>query len=312
MAEAIHQALVMPPGEQAERIRAMRDNVQRYDVHRWGWLFLHALQNLSAANQLTADKMLNEEKMANLVRQFALTKRRALIFDYDGTLVPLARTPEQAIPGEYLLRLLRALTAEQRNDVTIVSGRPREFLQQHFGDLRLTLVAEHGAWMKRRGGIWRKRVFPDNAWKPRILPLLEYYVERLPASFLEEKECSIAWHYRLSDAESAEFMAQELKFELTNLLLQTNMEVLEGNKVLEVRAKAANKGAAVLATLDDGNYGMILAAGDDWTDEDMFQVLPATAMTIRVGVRPTAANYLLADQQDLIALLEKLMMADLG
>ena len=312
MAEAIHQALVMPPGEQAERIRAMRDNVQRYDVHRWGWLFLHALQNLSAANQLTADKMLNEEKMANLVRQFALTNRRALIFDYDGTLVPLARTPEQAIPGEYLLRLLRALTAEQRNDVTIVSGRPREFLQQHFGDLRLTLVAEHGAWMKRRGGIWRKRVFPDNAWKPRILPLLEYYVERLPASFLEEKECSIAWHYRLSDAESAEFMAQELKFELTNLLLQTNMEVLEGNKVLEVRAKAANKGAAVLATLDDGNYGMILAAGDDWTDEDMFQVLPATAMTIRVGVRPTAANYLLADQQDLIALLEKLMMADLG
>ena len=44
--------------------------------------------------------------------------------------------------------------------------------------------------------------------------MLEFYVERLPASFLEEKECSIAWHYRQSDAESADFMAQELKFEL--------------------------------------------------------------------------------------------------
>lgn len=311
MAEAIHQALVMPASEQAERIRTMRDNVRRYDVHRWGWLFLHALQNLSTANQLTADKRLTEEKMTSLVRQFALTNRRALIFDYDGTLVPLARTPDQAVPGEYLLRLLRALTADQRNDVTIVSGRPREFLQQHFGDLRSTLVAEHGAWLKRRGGIWRKRVFPDDTWKQRIVPLLEYYVERLPASFLEEKECSVAWHYRLSDAESADFMAQELKFELSNLLLQTNMEVLEGNKVLEVRAKAANKGSAVLAALDDGNYELILAAGDDWTDEDMFQVLPGTAMTIRVGVRPTAANYLLEEQHELITLLEKILMAEL-
>ena len=66
------------------------------------------------------------------------------------------------------------------------------------------------------------------------------------------------------------------------------------------------------ASLQSDLLAQILAAGDDWTDEDMFQVLPATAMTIRVGVRPTAANYLLADQQDLIALLEKLMMADLG
>ena len=84
----------------------------------------------------------------------------------------------------------------------------------------MSLVAEHGAWMKRRGGIWRKRVFPDNSWKERILPLLKFYVERLPGSFLEEKECSIAWHYRLSDAESADFLAQELKFELNNLLFQ--------------------------------------------------------------------------------------------
>ena len=311
MAEAIQQALTMPEEEQGERIRAMRDSVQKYDVHRWGRIFLHSLQNLSAANQLTADKMLTEDRGDLLARQFGITKRRALIFDYDGTLVPLARTPEQALPNERVTKILRGLAADQRNEVTIVSGRPREFLQHHFGELRLNLVAEHGAWMKRRGGIWRKRVFPDNAWKQRILPLLEYYVDRLPASFLEEKECSIAWHYRLSDAESADFMAQELKFELSNLLLQTNMEVLEGNKVVEVRAKAANKGAAALAVIDDGDFEMILAAGDDWTDEDMFQALPDHAMTIRIGIRPTAAHYLLEEQKDLIVLLVKLLQGEL-
>jgi trehalose 6-phosphate synthase/phosphatase len=135
-------------------------------------------------------------------------------------------------------------------------------------------------------------------------------VERLSASFLEEKECSIAWHYRLSDAESADFMAQELKFELNNMLLQTNMEVMEGARVIEVRAKAANKGAAALAALDGAAYEFILAVGDDWTDEDMFQALPNEANTIRIGIRPTAAHYLLREQQDMIGLLEKLVLAE--
>ena len=310
MADAILQALTMPEAEQATRMRTMRESVKKYDVHRWGRIFLHELLERSNVQQATVDKLLTEEKMDLLSRQFDLSKRRALFFDYDGTLVPLARTPEQAVPGGSLLDLLRRLASDPRNDITIISGRQREFLQTHLGDLRLSLVAEHGAWMRRRGGIWRKRVFPDHSWKERIMPLLEFYGERLPGSFLEEKECSVAWHYRQSDVESADFMAQELKFELNSLLFQTNMEVLEGNKVLEVRAKSANKGAAVLAALDDAAYDFILAAGDDATDEDMFQALPKDAITVRVGIRPTAAQYLAPGQQDINAFLWKLTEAD--
>ena len=310
VADAILQALTMTEAEQATRIRSMRDSVKKYDVHRWGRIFLHELSQRSTIQQVTVDKLLTEAKMDLLARQFDLSKRRALFFDYDGTLVPLARTPEQAVPGRSLLDLLRLLASDPRNDITIISGRQREFLQKHLGDIRLSLVAEHGAWMRRRGGIWRKRVFPDHSWKERITPLLEFYGERLPGSFLEEKECSIAWHYRQSDVESADFMAQELKFELNSLLFQTNMEVLEGNKVLEVRAKSANKGAAVLAALEDVSYDYILAAGDDATDEDMFQALPKEAFTVRVGIRPTAAQYLAPGQQDINVFLWKLTEAD--
>lgn len=306
MADAILQALNMSEAEQMTRICAMRDSVKKYDVHRWGRIFLHALNERTALQQVTSDKLLTHEGMERLSSQFELSKRRALFFDYDGTLVPLARTPELAVPEGDLKELLRSLASDLRNDITVVSGRQREFLQTHLGDIRLSLVAEHGAWMRRRGGIWRKRVFPDLSWKTRVMPLLEFYVERLPGSFLEEKECSIAWHYRKSDIESADFMAQELKFELNNLLFQTNMEVLEGNKVLEVRAKSANKGSAVLTVLDDAAYDFILAAGDDSTDEDMFQVLPKEAVTIRVGIRPTAARYLVGGQQDIGVFLWKL------
>jgi len=309
MSDAILQALTMPEEEQASRIRAMRDSVKKYDVHRWGRIFLHALTERSAVQQVTVDKLLTEAKMEVLVSQFGLSRRRALFFDYDGTLVPLARTPEQAVPDNRLMEQLRELAGDPRNDISIISGRQREFLQTHLGDIRISLVAEHGAWMRRRGGIWRKRIFPDDSWKVRIMPMLEFYVERLPASFLEEKECSVAWHYRQSDAESADFMAQELKFELNNLLFQTNMEVLEGNKVLEVRAKSANKGAAVLSALEDAPYDFIMAAGDDWTDEDMFQALPKEAATVRVGIRPTAAQYLVQGQRDITVFLEKLIEA---
>ena len=312
MSDAILQALTMPEEEQALRIRTMREAVVKYDVHRWGRLFLRALTERSAVQQATFDKLLTPAKMDWLANQFGLSKRRALFFDYDGTLVPLARTPAQAVPDRRLMNLLRELAADARNDITIISGRQREFLQAHLGDIRVSLVAEHGAWMRRRGRIWRKRVFPDNSWKERIMPMLDFYVERLPGSFLEQKECSIAWHYRQSDAESADFMAQELKFELNNLLFQTNMEVLEGNKVLEVRAKSANKGAAVLAALDDAQYEFVLAAGDDWTDEDMFQALPKEAATIRVGIRPTAANYLVRSQREVMIFMEKLIAAGRG
>lgn len=304
MTDALLQALCMPEGEQASRIRSMRETVKKHDVHRWGKNFLHELTKRSASHQVTADKLLTLQKIDLLSGQFGLAERRALFFDYDGTLVPLAQTPKQAVPNNHLMELLRELAADTRNDITIISGRQREFLQTHLGDIRLSLVAEHGAWIRRRGRTWRRRVFSDNGWKARIMPLLEFYVERLPASFLEKKECSIAWHYRQSDAESGEFLAQELKFELNNLLFQTNMEVLEGNKILEVRPKSANKGSGILAALDDAIYDFILAVGDDWTDEDMFLALPREAATIRVGIQPTAAQYLAAEQTDVVTLLE--------
>lgn len=307
LSDAIQQALIMPIEEQASRIAAMKDSVKRHDVHRWGRIFLHELMDTSSANQETADKILTAAKTELIGRKYSKSKRRALFFDYDGTLVPIARTPDQALPDAGLMAALQELAADGRNDITIVSGRPREFLQSQFGNLRMNLVAEHGAWMKRCGGIWRKRVFQDNRWKQRIFPLLELFVERLPASFLEEKECSIAWHYRLSDAESADFMAQELKFELNKLLSRTNMEVLDGNKVVEVRAKAANKGVAALAALGETPYDFILACGDDWTDEDMFQALPEETVTIKIGVRSTVAQYLVSEQREVIELIKMLL-----
>ncbi len=54
--------------------------------------------------------------------------RRLLILDYDGTLVPLAKRPQQAAPPNRLVDLLSALAADARNWVALISGRSIENL----------------------------------------------------------------------------------------------------------------------------------------------------------------------------------------
>jgi hypothetical protein len=53
-----------------------------------------------------------------------------LLLDYDGTLVPLARSPELAAPDEDVLTLLHNLVTAPGLEVDIVSGRPRHTIAE--------------------------------------------------------------------------------------------------------------------------------------------------------------------------------------
>ena len=66
---------------------------------------------------------------------------RLLLLDYDGTLVPFARRPQQARPGQALLNLLTRLSADPRTTLVIISGRQRAVLDEWFGTLPIGLVA---------------------------------------------------------------------------------------------------------------------------------------------------------------------------
>ena len=126
-----------------------------------------------------------------------------MLLDYDGTLVPFAEDPKLARPDAELLELLAALGADPANEVVIVSGRPRRDLEEWFGKLPVALVAEHGVWLRPRGGDWRMLKAITTDWKERVRPILQLYVDRLPGALLEEKEFSLAWHYRRADPEQA-------------------------------------------------------------------------------------------------------------
>lgn len=146
----------------------------------------------------------------------------------------------------------------------------------------------------------------DDSWKESIRSSLEFYVDRTPGSFIEEKNYSLVWHYRKSDPELGLNRAIELKDEMTSLVSNLNLEIMEGNKVLEIKNRGINKGRAALKVLHSRPADKIMAIGDDWTDEFLFSDLPNEAITIKVGMAHTVAGYKVENFEEVRGLLQQM------
>jgi trehalose 6-phosphate synthase/phosphatase len=100
--------------------------------------------------------------------------------------------------------------------------------------------------------------------------------------------------------------AKELTDYLLNFTANQDLQILQGKKVVEIRMAGLNKGLAALHWLESGTHDFILAAGDDWTDEDLFRVLPKEACTIKVGLSTSLARFNVINHKTIINLLKDL------
>jgi trehalose 6-phosphate synthase/phosphatase len=312
-AETVRRALELPAEERRERMQALHRRVVRNNVFSWAERFL---ANLSAAIALRAERppeQTRELPEAELIEAFRRARTRRLLLDYDGTLVGYAKRPQDATPPPDLLPLLERLAQDSANAVAVVSGRARSDLERWFGGARgIWLAAEHGATVRSpQTGEWetyRPNYLPD--WKERVRPVLEHYVDRTPGSLVEEKEFALVWHYRMADPEFGSWLANELVATLEQMLAETELRAFRGQKIVEVKPVWANKGE-VLSRLTGSNEetDFLFAAGDDRTDEDLFERLPETAWTVHVGARQTRARYRVASPAELRRLLAHLAEA---
>jgi trehalose 6-phosphate synthase/phosphatase len=297
MAEAILEALTMPEAERIRRNRPMRDRLRTYNARHWADSFMVGLERAKAQQHSLGTLHLSRDLGRTVWKTSLSSKRSAFFLDYDGTLVPFASLPHLAVPDPELLALLERL-ASSGNALYLVSGRDRIALEGWFGKLPLGLIAEHGAWLRQPGGKWEALKPASVAWKDTIRPILGFYVDRLPGSLLEEKETSLAWHYRNADPELGASKAKELIDDLVQYTANFEVQILEGRKVVEVRPAGVHKGAAILHVLGRQESDFILAMGDDQTDEDMFRSLPMEAVTVRVGSRFSQARYSLRNVEE--------------
>lgn len=307
-AEAAARALTLDEEERRSRMQALHQRVIRNDVFHWADRFMESLTETVSTRGRQRMAEAKPLPGAEIVDAYARGRRRLLILDYDGTLVPYADAPQRALPPSGLLRMLAALSADRRNHVALTSGRRARDLDRWFGAMTdIWLFAEHGAELKRPGAdAWEplRRQFPAE-WKSTVMPILEHFVDRTPGSFLEEKRYALVWHYRMTEPEFGEWLANELVSTLEAMLAETELRALRGKKIVEVKPVWANKGEAFeRLRAEKLEPDFLLAAGDDRTDEDLFERVPGGNWTVHVGPGPTRAAYFVPDYRSVIHLLK--------
>ena len=307
IAFALKTAILMDEEEQVERNTVLQLRLKRYDIEKWANDFIQALENSHDLQARYASKNLSDSIRKDIMDQYKKAKNRVLFLDYDGTLVGFQPKPESAKPDSELIDLLNVFSADSKNKVVLISGRDRDTFDKWFGNNRYTFIVEHGVWYREYDSDWQLTEALNNEWKELIRPVIEVFVDRTPGSFLEEKNFSLAWHYRKCDPEMGTLRANELKDELTSMIANRNLEIMEGNKVLEVKNAGINKGRAASKLIHANTFDFIMGIGDDWTDEYLFEELPKEAITIKVGIKNTLAKYNISNYRAVRDLLKTLV-----
>lgn len=303
MANGILSALMMPPDAQKNKIDLMQRRLNDYTVEHWMKDFLKQLSDTKMLQDSQKTKFLSNTAAREIVSQFKASASRMLMLDYDGTLVPFARHPSLASPDKSLLELLSNLSSNANTEVTIISGRDNTTLERWFSGLPINLVAEHGAAIRLKNGEWQYYLDPDQSWKSAIVPTLEIFRQRSPGSFIEEKQHTLVWHYRNVDPELGFIRSRELLDNLYHLIMNSGLNVIDGNKVIEVRKRGVDKGVVTRRLLEEKKYDFILAIGDDKTDEDMFRALPEGAYSVKIGPGHTLAQFHFPDHREVLSML---------
>ncbi len=305
VANAIREAIEMPEEEQVKRNKVLQERLESYDVIKWAQDFMNSLIKMEEIQEKQHVKRISLRIEGKILEHYQNAEQRLFLIDYDGTLVNFVKNPADAKPDEELYAIINQLTTNPKNTVVIISGRDQESLGQWFANTKVHLIAEHGVWMRRVGKDWIVNEPLKNEWKETVRPSMQFYVDRTPGSFIEEKQYSLVWHYRKSDPDLGMMRAVELKDELRNLVQNLNLEIMDGRKVVEIKPIGINKGRAAMRFIGTTTYDFILAVGDDRTDEHMFEYLPPEARTVKVGMQNTQARYSVQGVSNVRELLNK-------
>lgn len=304
--KAILQALTMPIEEKRERLDRMQKRIASRTVKRWANDFVKELRSIKEQNREILQKVVGKRQLTQIKSAYDEAASRLILLDYDGTLSPFVRKPEDAVPSEQLLELIRRMSADKRNKVVINSGRNHQILDKWFAGLPIDFAAEHGVFYKD-DGVWHRNIMEEIVWDEEILDIIQHTIDKTPRSHLEQKDAALVWHYRNVDVWLAELRAQQLVNALIGPCARLNLQIVPGNKIVEIKPPDYNKGSEVFRRLEKNAYDFVLAIGDDTTDEDMFRALPTDGISIKVGSFSPAAKYRIPLQSSVIPFLSKLI-----
>jgi alpha,alpha-trehalase len=238
----------------------------------------------------------------------------ALFLDYDGTLTPIVRRPEDATLADATRSLLKDLA--RHCTVAIVSGRDREDVRKMVQVENLIYAGSHGFDIEGPGGLKleqheAKRALPDLDAAERKL---QKRIEGVPGAHVERKRFAIAVHYR--EVTNDHDVAGVEEAVDTVCSEHASLRKRGGKKIFELQPDVQwDKGQAILwltKSLDLDRADVVaIYVGDDVTDEDAFAVLHGRELGIGVRVAPlgsaTKASHYLHDCGEVKQFLESLL-----
>ncbi len=213
----------------------------------------------------------------------------AFFFDFDGTLVELASTPDGIFVPRSVPDILAALRRATNGAVAVMSGRGIDNIDLFLQMPDLPVAGMHGAERRDSNGDVQRIGF-NNERLLRMEHALEKTVTANPGMLLEIKGAALALHYRnAQDREPAARAATEqlVKEYADAYVLQP------GKMVYEIKPKDVDKGRAVRAYLNESPFTSRkpVFIGDDLTDEKGFAVVNEfDGLSIKVGPGDTVAR----------------------
>ncbi len=314
-AEQLERALDMAFEERNERMAPMHRRVVENDVHRWVDRFMRSLGNPvnpEKRNNATPPMLSSSVLSKTLAAPFASAKSPLIMLDYDGSLREFTPRYEDAVPTEDILNLLNDLVALKDLTVYINSGRDRHTLGEWFSEVNISLIAEHGSWVRHKDQTeWHQLgPPPDLSWKEEARSILNAYAARTQGARIEEKSSALVWHYREADDDVGDWQSRDLTTHLENTLASAPVEILTGSKIVEIRQQGLDKGRAYdIVESEQGPFDFVLATGDDRTDEDLFARLGPDAFSVHVGQGGSLASSSLHSPSSVRRLLALLVKA---
>lgn len=305
MLGGLTKALNLSTKELRRRTTTMQRHLRTFTVQTWADSFMKRLQEPRTVKRPWV-RNVTESVGRQIVHDYRSSGLRLFLLDYDGVLHGFERDPATAKPSRRVIQLLQRLSHDPLNEVMIVSGRSKADLQEWFGDLPVTLAAEHGALLRRKGGKnWHHMSSSGTEWQQPVSVLFKRYAAQTPGALIEQKEWALVWHYRTASPYYAQKNLVALRRQLKPLAKAYGLQILEGNKILEVRPDDVSKrhAAQEWLLLD---HDFILCIGDDTTDEDMFAVMPPHAYSVKVGRGQTHARFRLKNVDAVLRLLGSL------
>ncbi|KAK5988462.1 Trehalose-6-phosphate synthase [Cladobotryum mycophilum] len=315
-ANAIKQALEMGEDEKTRRWGNLHECVAHQTGAHWFSEFLSRLDRAYDEQHKRDQTSVPRLSIPSVSSKYQGSKRRLFILDYEGTLVSWGPV-NQIIPvsPQRTLDTLNDLLLDERNTVYVMSGRRPEELDRVFRRVpNLGLIAENGCFLKDCGSEdWVEVADASKItdWKQSVRPIMRYFLERTPGAEIEERRCSLLFHYNnAEDFESASRQASDCASHVNDACEKQRVHALASDGAVLVEPMDWTKGTAAQKvyekqmgrlTAEEANESPVdfmMIVGDGREDEKVFKWANhlgeegkvKNVVTVSLGSRSTEAT----------------------